>query len=69
MTGPQTPATPPAAPKVEEQPEAKASLFAAYDLTLLKFIGGVADTKAKVRAQQAVKDADKAGHDLEIREV
>lgn len=65
MAGQDTPATTP----VEEQPESKASLFAAYDLTLLKFIGGVADTKAKVRSQQAYKDADKADHDLEIREV
>lgn len=55
--------------EVVEQPDTKATLYAAYDLTYLKFIGGTADTKAKVRSQQAYKDADKAGHDLEIREV
>lgn len=43
--------------------------FCAYDNTLLKFIGGVEDSKAKVTSSDAYKAAKKADHDVEVREV
>lgn len=43
--------------------------YAAYDNTLLKFIGGRHSTKAAVGRQDAVKAAKDADHDVEVREV
>ena len=58
----QTNESPAEAPEQEKR-------YAAYDNTLLKFIGGVLDTAAKVRAQEQYKAAKKAEHDVEVREV
>lgn len=45
--------------------ETSSGVFAAYDKTLLRFVGGTHDTKAKAKA--AAKD--KGVTDVEIREV
>lgn len=43
--------------------------YAAYDNTLLRFVGAVQTTKKAVNEQDSVKAAKEAGHDLEVREV
>lgn len=55
-------------PEKADQPD-EPKRYAAYDNTLLKFVGAVVDSAQKARASDAYKDAKKAGHDLEVREV
>ena len=43
--------------------------YAAYNVTLAKFIGGVKGTKKAVDEQPEVQAADDAGHETEVREV
>lgn len=43
--------------------------YAAYNLTYLRFIGTVHDTKRAVSEQDVVKAATAAGRDVEVREV
>ena len=57
--------TQPAAAPAAESPKR----YAAYDVTYLKFIGGVLDTKKAVADQAVVKETKDAGREVEIREV
>ena len=56
------------ASKAAEKPE-ESKRYCAYDSTLLRFIGKTHESKTTVNAQDEVKAAKKAGHDIEVREV
>lgn len=71
----ETPNTPPAdqPPADSKPPKAteptKGKRYAAYDATLLRFVGPVVESKADAGKSEQAKAAKDAGHNIEIREV